>query len=119
MNRPEEVLQRSVADYLNAVIPNCIWFHCPNGGRRSKAEAGILKAMGAKAGIPDLVFVLADGRAAFIELKSDTGRLNGDQARFKADCEFRGIPYAVCRSLPEVQGTLDGWRVHTRGRIAA
>lgn len=33
-------------------------FHIPNGGGRSKAEAGILKAMGVKAGVLDLFLPL-------------------------------------------------------------
>ena len=44
-NRPEEALQRAVASYLDLALPHdAVWFHPPNGGARSKAEAGIFKA---------------------------------------------------------------------------
>lgn len=120
MNRPEEILQRQVVSLLNVTAPNCIWFATTNQrGTRSRAEMGILKAMGVRAGVADLVFVLADGRAAFIELKAPDGRQSPAQALFQADCEFHGVPYAVCRSLPEVQGTLAAWGCVLRGRIAA
>jgi hypothetical protein len=119
MNRPEQTLQRQVVAFLNATAPNCIFYHVPNGGGRSRVEAAILKGLGVRAGVPDLAFVLADGRAAFIELKADNGRQSPAQALFQMECERMGVPYAVCRSLAEVQGTLDGWRVILRGRVAA
>lgn len=58
MNRPEESLHRACLAHLRATLPKpwIVW-HTPNGGGRSKAEAGILKAMGTLAGMPDL-FVL-------------------------------------------------------------
>ena len=66
MKRPEEALHRACLDYLRATLPKpwIVW-HTPNGGGRSKAEAGILKAMGVLAGMPDL-FVLGpwDGLCA-------------------------------------------------------
>ena len=58
MNRPEETLHRACVAYLRASLPKpwIVW-HAPNGGGRSKAEAGIFKALGVLAGMPDL-FVL-------------------------------------------------------------
>ena len=55
MKRPEEALHRACVAYLRASLPKpWLCFHVPNGGGRSKAEAGILKAMGVLAGMPDL-----------------------------------------------------------------
>lgn len=55
MQRHEETLHRAAVAYLRAALPKPwdLW-HTPNGGGRSKAEAGILKAMGTRAGVPDL-----------------------------------------------------------------
>lgn len=119
MKQPEEILHRQVVAYLNAAAPDCLFYHPPNGGGRSKAEAGILKAMGVRAGVADLAFVLADGKAAFIELKAEDGRQTPAQASFEFDCRQRRAPYAICRSLAEVQGVLDAWGVTRRGGIAA
>lgn len=56
MNRPEEQLHKACVAYLRASLPKpWFCFHVPNGGGRSKAEAGILKAMGVLAGMPDLL----------------------------------------------------------------
>ena len=119
MQRPEEALHRQAVAFLNATAPDCLYYHPANGGARSKAEAGILKAMGVRAGVPDLAFVLRDGRAAFIEMKAPTGRQTPAQAVFQMECERIGAPYAICRSLAEVQGTLAAWGVILKGRIAA
>ena len=45
--------------------------HIPNGGKREKAEAGRLKAMGVKAGIPDVFLPVPCGNlhGLWIELK--------------------------------------------------
>lgn len=40
-----------------ALAPNVVYFHVPNGGSRSAAEGGRFKAIGVKAGVPDLVFL--------------------------------------------------------------
>ena len=118
-NRPEERLQRAVVQWLNLTGVDALWFAVPNQkGGRSTVEQMVLVTLGLKAGVADLCFVLRDGRAAFIELKSEGGALNQDQLAFEADCSARGIPYAVCRSIPEVQGTLDGWGVLCRRRTA-
>lgn len=119
MKREEQHLQQQVVRYLDLALPSLIWFHCPNGGGRTPVEGAILKSMGVRAGVPDLVFVLPDGRAAFIELKAGKGVLTPAQKAFRANCEQQRIPHAVCTSLAEVQGTLDAWGLHTRARVAA
>jgi hypothetical protein len=46
-------------------------FHVPNGGLRDKATAGKLKAMGTRAGVPDLILPIARRgfNGLFLELK--------------------------------------------------
>lgn len=52
-----------------------VWFHCPNGGHRSKIEGSRLKQQGVKAGVPDIVICEAKGQyhGLFIELKRISG----------------------------------------------
>ena len=54
---PEDRLQIAVATYLDLLsnMKKFRWCHVPNGGARSKVEAGIFKAMGVKAGVPDVM----------------------------------------------------------------
>nr|WP_246128725.1 VRR-NUC domain-containing protein [Pleionea sediminis] len=46
-------------------------FHVPNGGGRSKAEAGILKSLGVKAGVSDLVLAIptTEYSGLYLEMK--------------------------------------------------
>ena len=120
-NRPEELLHRSVIEWLQWQKPNCLWFHPYNSGYRTKAEAGIGKALGVLPGVADLVFVLPGGRVGFIELKGPKTPLNLNQKIFLNDVQMLGAAYAVARSIEEVQGTLKAWGVtfaHARGRAA-
>lgn len=119
MKRPEEALQRAITDYLDASLPSSAWWCAiPNGGGRSKAEAGILKATGVKAGAPDLIIVW-DGIFFGIELKAPSGRLSDNQ---KAACDMivrAGGFYTVIRSLDELEVYLIAQGVPMRGRLAA
>jgi hypothetical protein len=46
--------------YAHAREPRLAWlYHIPNGGARSKSTAGRLKAMGTRAGVPDLHLAVA------------------------------------------------------------
>jgi len=110
MRRIEEGIQRAVADYLDLCLPDhAVWFHCPNGGGRSKAEAGAFKAQGVKAGVPD---ILIFHRHPFpityaIELKAPGKYLSPAQKDMKAQLEGCGVVYGpVCRSVDDVKAFL-------------
>lgn len=113
---PEDILQMQVARYLTIAAPNLVWFHPANGGYRNPREAKKLKDMGVKPGVADLALILPDGRAAFIELKHGKGRQTDTQKAFEADCARTNTPYAVCRSLEDVDVTLRNLGVPLRAR---
>lgn len=119
MRRPEEELQKAVVQFLRVAVPGLVWFAVPNQkGTRSTWEQGLLKALGVRAGVADLVFVLDGGRVAFIELKDPKGgRQNAAQAIFEEEVVALGAPYLICRSVAEVQGALAAWGVKLRGRV--
>lgn len=120
MRRPEQSLSIQVANTLRAALhPSALFAHIPNGGARTKAEGGIFKAMGVRAGWPDYQILWAGGRLGFIELKSDDGALAPVQIEMHGLLKRLGFPVAVCRSVEEVMGALAAWGVPTRGRIAA
>lgn len=116
--RPEEDLQKVVVRFLKLAAPTAVFFHVPNQrGTRKRFEQELLKAMGVRAGVADLVFVLPEGRVAFLELKApDNPRQSTDQAQFEEDVRALGAPYLICRSLAEVEGALRAWGVPLRGR---
>lgn len=144
MNRPEEALHRAGVAYLRDALPSpWIVFHVPNGGGRSKAEAGILKAMGVLAGMPDL-FVLGPRSAntlhghglyaqdapvlIAIEFKAPpkrlrTGgpskakpRLSPAQIARQIDLGACGVPYLVIDDLADLVQSLKALGVPLRGR---
>ena len=108
MNRPEQALQIAVAAFMDR-IPGLIFFHVPNGGGRSKVEASILKAMGVKAGVPDIAVILPSGRVGFIELKAGKGVATPAQRQMMAALRERGCPCVEARSLEQVAETLNTW----------
>ncbi len=114
-NRPEEQLHRAIAEWLCWVEPHAEWFHPPNGGARSKAEAGIFKAMGVMAGVPDLVFTLPPhGRTAFVEIKVPGGKLSPAQITFRNRWERAGALWAVACSFNDMAGIFDLWKIKCR-----
>ena len=120
---PEELLHRSVIEWLGWVKPNCLYFHPYNGAYMSKATAGKGKALGVLPGVADLVFVLPGGRVRFIELKAPKGVLNDSQKAFRDNVRDLGCRYTVARSIEDVSQILEAWGVtfahaHARGRAA-
>lgn len=64
------------AEFASGKYPELrLMYHIPNGGARSKATAGRLKAEGVKAGVPDICLpVSRDGyHGLYIELKRERG----------------------------------------------
>lgn len=58
-----------------------VLFHVPNGGKRRKKEASILKAMGVRPGVPDLLLIVPRGNSVglALEMKAPDGRVSKPQ----------------------------------------
>jgi len=85
-----------------------VLFSIPNGGRRDKTGAAILKSEGLLAGVADLFLAYTrlddDGivyHGLFIELKSDTGRQSKSQKLFERNIMMQGYDYSIVRNLDE------------------
>ena len=76
-------------------------FHIPNGKGRTKAEAGLLKAMGTIPGVPDVCLPVASRgfHGSYLELKRRRGRTSAAQEGWLHALEAQG--YCV--------GTYYGW----------
>lgn len=108
---PERAIQVAIVKALRKHAKNCVWYAVPNGGHRHLYTAQKLKAEGTRRGTPDLCFVLPGGRAAFLELKAEKGRLSDDQKEFcQAVTALQGW-WAVAHSFDEAYGVLAGWGV--------
>ena len=120
VRRPEEQLQRSVVNLLaiyqsRSLLAFC---HVPNGGRRSKAEAGTFKAMGVRAGVPDLLVWTQGGGHFAIELKTESGKLSPAQVAWHATITSLGHRVYVCRSVDDVERCLRTEAVLPIGTLA-
>ncbi|HEY8948473.1 MAG TPA: VRR-NUC domain-containing protein [Rhizomicrobium sp.] len=105
--KEEQDLQIAVAGMLDLIrLPEWIFFHVPNGGVRSKAEAAILKAMGVKAGVHDIVIIWR-GRCIVIELKAPDGKLSKAQKDWAVEALLAGVVIFEARSMKEVLAILD------------
>lgn len=103
----EKQLHKAVCDYLSVVLPSTVRFYTvPNDGARG--QPGLTR------GVPDLAFVRQGGSCAFIELKTDKGRLSEHQAAWLDWCAENGVDAAVCRSLDDVRACLEAWQIRTR-----
>ena len=101
----ESQLQRQCVAWFRLQYPKHarLLFAVPNGGRRSRIEAAIMKAEGVTAGVSDLILLEPRGGygALCIEMKtkeSGSGQTE-KQKEWQAATEAAGNKYVVCRSL--------------------
>ena len=107
--RPEQILQRCVFDHLRLRgQPGAFFFHVPNGGYRTPIEAKIMKGLGVRAGVPDLL-VIYQGQVYGLELKAPNGRTTPQQNCALADMEAAGAHTAVAIGIDQALATLEGW----------
>lgn len=116
-NREEDRIQRTVVLHLkDRGMPGLVWFHCPNGGKRGRAEGGIFKAMGVRPGVSDLILLHRGGFYA-LELKADKGRLTDSQRAFLDAVRAAGGRSMMAQGLDEAIYILEAWGL-LRGRAS-
>lgn len=109
MIAPETALHISIANFLTVALPpEIVWTTFPAGGG-GKERGRILKAMGLKAGFPDLLFVREPARLYVIEAKTKDGVLSKEQKDMHRDLRAAGVEVAVCRSVEDVELQLRAW----------
>lgn len=83
--------------------------HIPNGGSRGVVEAARFKAMGVKAGVPDLFLPAArcGYHGLWIELKrAKGGRVSPEQMAWLGALEVQGYAAKVCHGWEEAAAAL-------------
>src|SRR5262245_46820259 len=82
---PEILIHQGIIDALKVLVaPKVRYWHVPNEGERDPAYAYRLKRLGVLPGVADLHFILPpDGQTAFLEIKSDKGKLSLAQKAFR------------------------------------
>ncbi len=125
MNHVEQNFHIAVAQYLDlALPPEYPWTTIGHGGG-GKVRGGILKAMGLKAGFPDIMILApsfisqASSRFIGLELKTARGRLSSEQKHVHSLILFVGGFVHICRSLAEVEGALRAEMIPLRAKMSA
>jgi hypothetical protein len=107
--RPEDQIQRAVFEHLRVRrAPGVYAFHPANGGWRSRIEAAILKGLGVRAGVPDVIAV-KNGRTYAMEIKAPGGRLTAVQNAAHAALRAAGATVVTSYSLDDAVAQLERW----------
>lgn len=94
-----------------------LMYHIPNGGSRSKAEAGRFRAEGVKAGVPDICLPVARGgyHGLYIELKRvKGGRVSPAQQGWIAALRDQGYCACVCKGWDDAAHII---KAYLEGRV--
>lgn len=121
LKRGEDTEQMGVIDWANwntGRFPELkLLFHIPNGGKRDAREAARFKAMGVKAGVPDLCLpVPMNGFAGlYIEMKYGKNKPTDHQKEWIKALKEQGYKVTVCYSGVEATQELESYLqgVHT------
>ena len=103
---------------LDTALPdNAVYFHTPNAPR-NKVTGARLKAMGMKAGVPDLCIIYR-GDVLFVELKAPKGRLSPAQKDMQMQLARAGVRVMTeCRSVEALEAYLEQF-MPLKARLAA
>jgi len=116
----EQRLQREIVQYLQLVLPDPpegpVWTAVNPVPAKSRAAAGKSKAMGLRAGWPDLMFVWR-GQVLPIEIKAPGGRAPQYQRGVHAQLAAAGAPVRLVRGVEDMQAVLRDAGVPLKGCI--
>jgi hypothetical protein len=113
----EQEIQRAVFQHIKQRgAPDVYAFHVPNGGYRRPIEAAILRGLGVKPGVPDIV-AIRDGKVFALEIKTESGRPTDSQLAAIEAIRRAGGFAAICYGLDRALACLEAWGI-LRGRVA-
>lgn len=111
-------MQKAVCDLLTVYerMGKLAFFAVPNGGKRSKVEASIMKACGMRSGVPDLVVLIPGAaRTLFWELKAGKNTLDEPQKGWRDWIMAAGYEWREIRSVDDAENALHAYV----GKVAA
>jgi hypothetical protein len=107
--RPEDQIQRAVLEHLRLRGPrDAYWFHVGNGGFRTAIEGAILKSLGVRAGVPDLI-IIHTGKTFALELKADGNKPTKIQIEAQDAMRAAGAEVAVATGIDQAVTQLESW----------
>jgi hypothetical protein len=111
--KDEDIVQIKALDCLRHHYPDvaaCV-IHIANQRKTSALYGSLLKRMGVKKGVPDLLFPKPQKsfHGLWIEVKTEKGRLSIEQARFIDEASHDGYFACVCFGAQDVVDTVCGY----------
>ena len=112
MRHIEDRIQEACVSWFDLQFPKLsrLLHHSPNGGKRNAREGARFKAMGTRAGFPDLILLYpaAGYHALLIEMKTKQrgSKQTESQKDYQRLAEAYGYKYTVCRSFDEFRHTI-------------
>ena len=79
------------------------FFSVPNEAAGNPIRQGQMIAMGLRPGVSDMVLLFPGGKAAFMEVKNETGKQREAQKQFQQMCISFCFPYRIVRSVSEAR----------------
>ncbi len=105
----EESLQSTILHWMEQHRPDLLCIHIPNGAIRTHRERRRMLEQGMVPGMPDLLLIDAEGRHGYMEVKTDRGSLSMTQWDIREELVKRKVPWALVRSVEDVERTLTTW----------
>lgn len=93
----ERDIQHDCVEWFRSHVDGII-FSTANEAARTRFN--VYEYSGAMKGAPDITVVVR-GKVIFVEFKAKRGVVRDEQKEFWARCKSLGVPYHICRSLPE------------------
>ena len=119
MRHGEDTLQIACVRWFDYQHAKESWslFHVPNGGRRNQKEAARFKAMGVRAGVPDLLLLLPRHGYAYLAIELKYGKNTQTQAQkdYERRINANGGLYTVVRGIDGFIALVD-WYLKETGK---
>lgn len=107
-----------IIEYLEIALPAAaVFHHSPNEGKRGRRAQRDIKALGTRAGWPDIEIV-HEGRIYFLEVKRVGEKPTEVQEEVHTKLRAAGAGVEVCYSIDDVRRILEGWGFVLRARLA-
>ena len=116
----EHQLQRQVAAYLDAALPDGCWWTSIDSAGRGPIDGRRMKLRGVKRGTADILIIsdhTIPAETYWVELKSAKGALSPAQEQFRQAVKAAGHKWCICRSIEDVAEFLKWYGVKLRGEV--
>ncbi len=110
MNRVEQKIHRAVVGHLKIRgVAGLVYWHSPMGiWAGNKVQGAIMKSLGARAGVSDLILV-HEGKIFALELKAEGGSASEPQIQFIQDMKRAGAFTCIATGIDQALKTLETW----------